>query len=81
MNIFKNFWGDLNIKYRINWQNIVQILKHAMWLGVAAALTYLTDYLNVVVTGHDFGNYTPIVLMGWSMLIRAFNTWKSGIER
>ncbi len=44
--------------------DLVSLLKGLGVALVGAALTYLTAF----VTGHDFGVYTPVVVMFWGFI-------------
>lgn len=51
----------MNLKSH-NW---IHIIKEGVIVGIGAGLTYLTEY---VITG-DFGQMTPVVVAGWSVLV------------
>lgn len=52
-------------KLTVSKEDLVKVGKGALIAGAGAALTYLTSAL----TSLDFGEYTPLVVAGWGILV------------
>lgn len=78
--IFQSFWDDLNVKYNINYHNVISIINHAVIVGISVALTIIVDAIGQYVTHHDFGQYSILILMVWTIILKFYKEWASGID-
>ena len=53
------------MKYRLDKASGIKILKGAGIASLGAVLTYLTT----AIANIDFGEFTPLIVMGWSIVV------------
>ena len=61
-------------RFSLNKLDYIAILKGLLITLLGAALTYLSEY----VTKLDFGDYTPIVLTGFALLVNTIRKYITG---
>lgn len=58
---------DVAKRFTLNNPELVSIGKGLLITMLGAALTYITQ----VVTNHNFGQWTPVVMMVWTLVVNA----------
>jgi len=61
-------------RFTLNAEDGWKIVKGFAVVVVGAAVTHGTKIL----TGHDFGTYTPLVVAGWATVVNVLRKWLGG---
>lgn len=60
-------------KYQLTWNDLEKVGKGLLIALAGAALTYLTEQIPNI----DLGEWTPIVVAFWSVIVNAARKWLS----
>ena len=58
-------------RFTFNQEKLLSIAKGACIAMLGALLTYITTFLS----GQDFGEFTPLLVAGWSMLVNVLKKY------